>query len=78
MNKPMVVGGYPMPHTSHDSAPLTKLIEEFRTHIDVLVDADDIDVGLRVLLEDIDGALGRIERAIATFRIALEAITGRD
>jgi hypothetical protein len=67
-----------MPHTSHESVPLTKLIEEFRAHIDGLVDADDVDVGLRVLLEDIDGSLGRIERAIATFRIALETITGRD
>jgi hypothetical protein len=65
-----------MPHTSHDSVPLTKLIEEFRAHIDGLVDADDVDVGLRVLLEDIDGTLGRLERVLANFRISFSDIVG--
>jgi hypothetical protein len=63
---------------SHDSVPLTRLIEEFRAHIDGLVEADEVDVGLRNLLEDIDGALGRIERALASFRIGLDTIAGRD
>jgi hypothetical protein len=67
-----------MSHTSYESVPLTKLIEEFRAHIDGLVEADDVDVGLRVLLEDIDGNLGRIERALASFRISLDTIAGHD
>jgi hypothetical protein len=65
-----------MPHTSYESVPLTKLIEEFRAHIDGLVEAEDVDVGLRVLLEDIDGSLGRIEHALANFRISFGNIVG--
>jgi hypothetical protein len=58
--------------------PLAKLIEDFRRRVDDLVDADLVDEELKALLADIDQHLGLIERLLADFRIALDAIAGRD